>query len=237
MEDCVVPNKLRVLLVEDHEEDAKLLLRHLRRAPYEVESQRVETEEQMRGAVEAPWDLILCDYSLPRFSALAAMTVLQTSGLDLPFIIVSGVVGEEAAVAAMKAGAHDFLLKDKLDRLVPAIERELKEAEVRRQRRRAEADRARLIDELQAALAKVRTLSGLLPICAWCKKIRDDEGYWNDLATYISAHSDAKFSHGICPECRRLHFPPSGDGDASEKSATLADADRPLSSTHPSASP
>jgi hypothetical protein len=83
----------------------------------------------------------------------------------------------------------------------------LNEAAARREHRRVEADRQRLIAELQAALAQVKTLSGLLPICAWCKKARDDKGYWEDLETYLSAHSKAQFSHSICPECERRNFP------------------------------
>lgn len=199
---------LRVLLVEDADADAKLLLRHLRREGYDLVSERVETEAAMRAELAGkPWELVICDYSLPGFGALAALKVLQASGQDLPFIIVSGAVGEESAVAAMKAGAHDFLLKDHLERLVPAVERELTDAEERREHRRVEAERQQLIVDLQAALAKVKTLSGLLPICAWCKKIRDDDGYWNDLHSYVAAHSDAQFTHGICPDCLRGHFP------------------------------
>jgi PAS domain S-box-containing protein len=87
---------------------------------------------------EQPWDMIIADYSMPRFNALAALQLLQDSGLDLPFIIVSGAIGEDTAVAAMKAGAHDYLMKDNLARLVPAVERELREAQVRRQRKQAE---------------------------------------------------------------------------------------------------
>jgi response regulator RpfG family c-di-GMP phosphodiesterase len=143
---------------------------------------------------------------LPTFDALAAHKVLQSSGQDLPFIIISGVVGEETAVAAMKAGAHDFLLKHRLERLIPAVERELNDARMRREYRRAEAERQRLIIELQAALAQVKTLSGLLPICAWCKKTRDDAGYWQDIESYFAAHSNLEFSHGICPECQRHQF-------------------------------
>ena len=198
---------LRLLVVEDLEDDALLLLRHFRRAGYEIVSQTVDSSSAFRAALaDAKWDLILADYSLPGFGALGALKILRETGQDLPFVIVSGVVGEETAVAAMKAGAHDFLLKDRLERLVPAVERELAEAEVRREHRRVEADRQRLITELQAALAQVKTLRGLLPICAWCKKTRDDEGYWKDLETYIATHSEAQFSHGICPECEQRHF-------------------------------
>ncbi len=198
---------LRLLLVEDEEDDAELLLYRLRRAGYEVNCSRVETAEAMQTALgQASWDVVISDYSVPGFGALPALNLLKSSGQDLPFIIVSGVVGEETAVGAMKAGAHDFLLKDRLERLVPALERELKDAEDRREHRRVETERQRLIVELQAALAKVKVLSGLLPICAWCKKIRDDDGYWRDLESYVAAHSDAQFSHGICPQCRKQRF-------------------------------
>ncbi len=130
---------LRVLIVEDSEDDVLLLLRELQRGGYEVEFERVETAEAMQSAlVQKTWDLILSDYSLPEFNAPQALEVLKASGLDLPFIIISGTIGEETAVAALKAGAHDFLVKGKFARLGPAIERELREAETRRERRRAE---------------------------------------------------------------------------------------------------
>jgi DNA-binding NtrC family response regulator len=199
---------LRMLLVEDDAADAELLLQHFRHGGYEVSCSRVDTAEGMQSAlVQGPWDVVIADYSLPGFGALPALSILQSSGQDLPFIIVSGVVGEETAVAAMKAGAHDFVLKSRLERLVPALERELKDAEARREHRRVDAERQRLIVELQSALAKVKALSGLIPICAWCKKIRSDEGYWQELESYVSAHLDTQFSHGICPECRKSRFP------------------------------
>lgn len=128
---------LRVLIVEDSEDDALLLLRELRRS-YEPVYKRVETLESLKAALESEeWDLIISDYVLPRFSGHAALSALKESGLDLPFIIVSGNIGEDIAVEAMKAGAHDYIIKGSLKRLVPAVERELREAEVRRQRRRS----------------------------------------------------------------------------------------------------
>ena len=130
---------LRVLQVEDSERDAALLTRHLSRAGYELISERVETPEAMRAALEAQeWDVILCDYSMPHFNALSALALLKEMELEIPFIIISGTIGEEVAVEAMRAGAHDYLMKDKLARLAPAIERELLESENRRARRRAE---------------------------------------------------------------------------------------------------
>ncbi len=130
---------LRVLIVEDFEDDMLLVLRELRRGGYTVESVRVETSAAMQAALEQQqWDLIVADYSLPAFSAPQALQLLQSLNLDLPFIIVSGKIGEETAVAAMKAGAHDYLIKGNLARLVPAVERELREAVERQKRHSAE---------------------------------------------------------------------------------------------------
>ena len=130
---------LRVLLCEDSENDAMLVLRELRRGGFDPEHERVDTAEAMEAALDnREWDIVLCDYSLPKFSMPAALSLHEQSGLDLPFIIVSGSIGEARAVAAMRTGAHDFVMKDNLTRLVPAIERELREAEERRNRRRAE---------------------------------------------------------------------------------------------------
>src|SRR5258706_4838606 len=113
---------LRVLIVEDSEDDALLLLRELQRSGYEVEFERVETVEAMQAALtQKTWDLILSDYSLPNFNAPQALEIVKASGLDLPFIIMSGTIGEETAVAALKTGAHDFLVKGNFARLEPAI--------------------------------------------------------------------------------------------------------------------
>jgi len=131
---------LRVLVVEDFEPDAVLVVRELERAGYAVEWRRVDDESSLRSALPAgPWDVLLCDYSLPGFDGLAALRVVHEAGLDVPFILISGTVGEDVAVDAMKAGAHDYIVKGHLGRLVPAVERELREARVRRERRVAEA--------------------------------------------------------------------------------------------------
>jgi len=130
---------LRLLIVEDSETDAALVVRDLRRAGYDVKFERVETATAMGAALEQQtWDLVIADYSLPQFSGPAALELLQSTGLDVPFIIISGSVGEEVAVAVMKSGAHDYVMKYNVKRLVPSIERELRDAEGRRQRRAAE---------------------------------------------------------------------------------------------------
>jgi PAS domain S-box-containing protein len=123
---------LRVLIVEDCEDDAELLLHQLRRGGYDPVFERVETAQAMGAALaRQDWDVVIADYSLPQFSGLAALALVQERRLDVPFIIVSGAIGEDTAVAALKAGAHDYLLKGKLARLVPAIERELREVSER----------------------------------------------------------------------------------------------------------
>jgi PAS domain S-box-containing protein len=129
---------LRVLVVEDSEFDAQMMVSLLRKGGYDVTSERVETPDSLRAALaNRTWDLVLSDYNLPDFNAPAALQMLKESGLDLPFIIVSGGIGEDIAVAAMKSGAHDYLMKGNLHRLLPAVERELREAANRASQREA----------------------------------------------------------------------------------------------------
>jgi putative nucleotidyltransferase with HDIG domain len=145
---------LRIVLIEDSEDDASLLLREIQRGGYQVECERVETAESMRSALTRKiWDLIICDFSLPTFSAPNALALLKKMEIDLPFIIVSGTIGEESAVNALKAGAHDFIIKGNYARLLPAIERELKDAAIRRERR----ERERELEAIALVSAKLRT--------------------------------------------------------------------------------
>jgi PAS domain S-box-containing protein len=324
------PRKLKLLLVEDSDVDAELLTGYLERSGYCVEYQRVSSPATMEQALEKQsWDLVLCDYWLPGFGVIHALDLIRQYRLDIPFIVVSGAAGESLAVEVMKAGAHDYIMKDSLARLAPAIERELREAEARAERlaatekllylaaivdssgeaiigqnlngvittwntgagqlygyteaevlgqsitmlasptsqsslleifeqlragnavehiemahvckdgtpldvsltispvksaegrvmgaaaivyditeRKKIADeRAKMIEELNETLSKVKALSGLLPICASCKNIRDDHGYWQKLETFVREHSNAEFSHSICPECMEKLYP------------------------------
>ncbi|HEV2454071.1 MAG TPA: PAS domain S-box protein [Verrucomicrobiae bacterium] len=315
---------LHVLVVEDSANDAELLLDEIREAGYEPMSERVQTAEELTAALARhTWDVILCDYVMPQFSAPDALRIVRAKHPEIPFIVVSGVMGEESAVNMMKAGASDYLVKTNLSRLVPAIEREMETAHTYRARAQAEAsarylaaivessedaiygikldgtvvswnrsaertygfrageiigrnvsilypderldelidtmerikrgdhvgraetarvrkggrlvplsvtispmkngdgkisgasviarditnrkreeqERIKLIHELTEALGRAKTLAGLLPICGECKRIRDDQGYWQQVEAYISQHSDAVFTHGICPDC------------------------------------
>ncbi|MET0552505.1 MAG: response regulator [Vicinamibacteria bacterium] len=141
--------RLRLLLIEDEENDSVLLLRELDRLGYDVESARVDTPEAVERALGREWDLIISDYNLPRFDALDALEMCRAHGIDLPFIIVSGSISEEEAVESMRCGAHDFITKARLARLGPAIERGRREFEARAAHRAAEA-RLRQAQKMEA---------------------------------------------------------------------------------------
>jgi PAS domain S-box-containing protein len=144
--------ELHVLIVEDSEDDTLLMVRELKRGGYRPAYRRVESAAELQQELEKQsWDLILSDYRIPRFSGFRALELVRERGHDLPFIIVSGAIGEETAVAAMKAGAHDYIMKGNLVRLVPAVEREVREAEERRRRRKAE-ERLRENEKLLRAI-------------------------------------------------------------------------------------
>jgi sigma-B regulation protein RsbU (phosphoserine phosphatase) len=314
----------RLLIVEDSANDAMLLLAELKRKGQATEHQRVETKNDFLAALHNhSWDAVIADYVLPQFSGPEALKLLRQQGWDTPFIMVSGIYGEDEAVSMMKAGANDYVMKGNLSRLAPALERELEAAQDRRRRKRAEGamqflaaivdssvdaiygksleghivswnpaaeclfgytteeiigrsyavllpehrrgemqdiqagirrgdifgemeserlhksgkiipvtvtvspvkntsgeiigassitrdisrqkqteyERQQLIQGLMAASKQVRTLSGLLPMCATCKRVRDDKGYWQQVEAYVAQHSEITFSHSICPTC------------------------------------
>ena len=140
-------SRLNLLLIEDSVDDATLVTRALARAGYEVAAVRVDTAEALREALTTrSWDLAIADFTMPSFTGTAALAIVREAGLDLPFIFVSGTIGEHVAVAAMKDGAHDYIMKGNLARLAPAVDRELREAEVRRERRARQ--RARRLSRL-----------------------------------------------------------------------------------------
>jgi len=166
---------LRILIVEDNPDDAELLLLELRRGGLKYAHHlRVETEREMSAALDGQtWDIVISDYSLPGFSGLAALALVQGRRLDLPFILVSGHVGEETAVAAMKAGASDFLVKSNLSRLAPAVQRELRDADMRREARRTQQN----LYEREAQLAEAQRLAHL---GTWRCNIGNEPAVWSD---------------------------------------------------------
>jgi DNA-binding NtrC family response regulator len=159
--DAAAPAKpLRVLLVEDSENDATFVLREIRKGGFQPIYERVWTAPAMKEALQRTWDLVISDFNMPNFSGFGALEVLKQNGVDVPFLLVSGQVGEETAVAAMRAGAQDYIMKRRLARLVPAIERELREAQTRAARNAAE-DALRHSEEQLRQAQKIEAIGRL----------------------------------------------------------------------------
>ncbi len=153
--------ELNLLLIEDSDSDASLDLRALEKAGFEVSADIVTTAEEMQKALaNRAFDVVLSDHNLPQFDSVSALAIFKASGLDIPFIIVSGAIGEETAVSLMKSGAQDYVMKSNLARLAPAVQRELKEAEVRRQQKQAEA-------QLQISEARFRQVAEVAGEMIW----------------------------------------------------------------------
>jgi signal transduction histidine kinase len=153
-------NPIRVLIIEDNDNDAKLEIEELRRGGYDILFEQIETRKALIEALKIKtWDFIISDYSMPQFNGLEALAELNETGMDIPFILISGTVGEETAVEIMKAGARDYIMKDNLSRLIPAFDRELREAEVRRQKRKADEDLKTSIQDLKKQNAEYQLLN------------------------------------------------------------------------------
>jgi DNA-binding NtrC family response regulator len=160
--------RISVLLVEDSEEDALLLLRELRRGGYEPLYERVQTPEAMEKALaDSDWNVVASDYRLPRFGAPEALELFRESGVEAPFVVVSGKVGEEEAVEVMKAGADDFLTKDNLARLCPTVERGLAETEERQHAEEELRRRDAILDAVRFAAEHF-----LSPPIGWGENVR-----------------------------------------------------------------
>lgn len=193
----VRPASLAVLVVEDNSVDAELvkaLLQHQgpRRFVVDVVGR---LDIAMDRLSEQPPSVVLLDLSLPDAMGLQGLRRIREARPDLPVVILSGTSDEETAVQAVSEGAQDYLVKGRID--PDLLARALRYA----------VERQRLMVELREALARVKTLSGLLPICASCKNIRDDSGYWQAVDVYVQNHTEAAFSHALCPDCARSLYP------------------------------
>jgi DNA-binding response OmpR family regulator len=189
---------IKVLLVEDEQGQAYLfkhMLSEIRSPLFEVtwvEELQPGLEILATGSV----DVIVLDLSLP--DSIGEKTFSRLHGLfpNSPVVVLTGLDDDSTGLAIVQAGAQDYLVKGQVNG--PLLARALRYSI---ERKRAEAEKQELIAQLQESLANVRTLKELVPICAGCKKIRDDKGYWNQLEHYLMSHTDVKFSHGLCPDC------------------------------------
>lgn len=189
--------ELRVLVVDDCSDDAVLLLRELRKGGYRLSHDLVDTRAELEKALLRDWDLVVVDHNLPGFGGLEALELVRGADPDVPVLLVSGAVGEEAAVAAMKAGAQDFILKDNLSRFVPVVEREVREAGNRRRGRQADEALRATVDLL------ARTVQGAIRALAYLTETRDPytAGHQRRVAELAAAMAAEM---GIDGERRRL---------------------------------
>jgi len=200
--------RIKVLLVEDDKVDQMAFKRLVKNEnllyDYTIAGSVSEAKEILNSEI---FNIVITDYNLGDGIAFNIFDFVT----DTPIILVTGVGDEEIAVKAMKAGAYDYLIKDHqrnyLKVLPLTVANAIKHKKIEDDHKRMEEEREKLIAELQESLIKVKTLRGLIPICASCKKIRDDTGYWSEVENYVSKYSDAVFSHGICPDCFEKLYP------------------------------
>ncbi|HBF35506.1 TPA: hypothetical protein DDW35_13165 [Candidatus Sumerlaeota bacterium] len=188
---------IRVLLIEDNPAEARIIERHL--VPFSSPRFELVFAERLGEGLEkltdGEIDVVLLDLTLPDSSGTVTFERLQSAFPALPIVVLTGLEHEELGEGLVHAGAQDYLVKGQVSPHL--LSRSLRYA----------IERKRLSNELQTALHEVRTLSGLLPICASCKKVRDDKGYWNQIESYLQEHSLAQFTHSFCPECLTKLYP------------------------------
>lgn len=195
---------VKILLVEDDEDDymiTKTLIAEIKnwRGILEWVS---SYEEALKKLKSNEYDVYLFDYRLGEKTGIDLLKEAIESGCKVPIILLTGQGDHDVDIEAMRLGASDYLVKDEIN--VHLIERSIRYSIIQKE---SEAEKDRLIEELKEAMQRIKTLSGLIPICASCKKIRDDRGYWKQVETYIKEHTEAEFSHGICPDCAKRLYP------------------------------
>jgi DNA-binding response OmpR family regulator len=197
-----VAGKGTILAVDDTHDSLRLITEILTTAGYRVHPAD-SGELALASVVASPPDLILLDIMMPGIGGFEVLRWLKAreGSRDIPVIFLSALNETSQRVEGLKLGAVDFIAKPfQTEELLARVQTHV---ELRRVRVQLELQ----ADQLRAALAKVKLLSGFIPICANCKKIRDDKGYWGQIETYIRDHSEAEFSHGICPECTKVLYP------------------------------
>ncbi len=211
--------QMKILVVDDDSTSQKLLKLILEKVGYRKIRLSSSGEEALDLIEEEPPDLILLDIIMPGIEGYEVCKRVRTkeSTGDIPILMVTrgATKADESIAKSFKAGATDFITKpirsiELLSRVKASLTIKQKHDHLTdelKRRLQAEKEKEKLITDLKHALAQVKRLSGLVPICSYCKQIRDDKGYWNQIETYIQDHSEAEFSHSICQECAKKHYP------------------------------
>lgn len=206
----ILPEHLHLLIVDDDDVDRLRVERFLRQIPgLKFDMEIATTVASGLAAIrKGMHDCVLLDYRLPDGNAIDLLAAIEADrGLGPPIVVQTVNDSEGSAVEAVSRGAQDYLVKGNFDRVL--LYRSIRYAI---ERNRLARERNQLLADLQQAMARIRKLEGILPICAHCKRIRDEKGRWNQLERYITDHSEAVFSHGVCPECARQYYAEFLDG-------------------------
>jgi CheY-like chemotaxis protein len=205
-------NKRKILIIDDQPINIELIVNHLEETgePYWM-YQATDGRSGYEVARKVKPDLIITDWEMPVMSGIEAIVCLKQDEItkDIPVIVASGVMTSSKNLkTALEAGAVDFIRKpiDRIE-LIARVRSILLLADSYKEICKQRDELSKKNQELSEALSQIKTLSGLLPICASCKKIRDDDGYWSEVEVYVRDHSHAKFSHGICPDCAKELYP------------------------------
>ena len=201
------PFKPSILCVEDEPVAREQMLKILRRRGREVAAAR-NGKEGLAMFRRQAFEVVVTDIRMPVMDGLSMARQMKELNRDVKIVVTTAFTDLSYLMDAIDLGVDQYVLKPvEIDRLMAAIDRCAENIATRNQARRYQTERDKLLAELQAALDKVKLLSGFLPICASCKRIRDDRGYWQQIESYIRDHSEAEFSHGICPDCARKLYP------------------------------
>lgn len=201
-------NRFTVLLIEDNTEDVRLLQEMIKDIesdllhPFILNLTHAASVKEAVQHTDKIFDVILLDLTLPDSKGMKTVSSIINQFKGVPVVVLTGITDAEMGVAAVKGGAQDYLVKNEITSALL-----LRSIQYAIERLRIVREKEQLIADLQEAMAQIKTLSGLLPICANCKKIRNDKGYWERIETYIAKHTGVGFTHGICPECMQKLYP------------------------------
>ena len=202
---------MNILIIDDDPNARKTLGQILKAKGFEIEEAGAGAEAIAACGAKF-FNLALIDVRLPDISGLEVLKAVRGINEDTIAIMMTGYASLDSSIEAMNKGAFSYITKPvNMDQALIVIEKALEKQRLSLENKRLLKELARQVTELQSALAQIKTLRGLLPICMYCKKIRDDKQYWQQVEGYISEHSEAQFSHGICPDCYKKYFQPELD--------------------------